>query len=236
MGIVHPVSLDWRHAVRRKPFSYMSFAPILVGGRFGDRARAAAGAAAALALVGLVSALLHGDGPAQPWIAAPIAASAVLVFVVPASPLAQPWPTIGGNVLSALVGVLVGRWVGHGAFAAGLAGGAAILVMSLTRSLHPPAAAAAMGATLSGSALSAAFAPLAVNAIILVALGWLFHRTLTGHAYPHRPIPHPELPAVRAADIEAVLAELDEPLDIGHDDVVDLVEAVLARSLARERA
>jgi CBS domain-containing membrane protein len=212
------------------------FAPILVGGRFGDRARASAGAAAALALVGLLGALLHGDGPATPWIAAPIAASAVLVFAVPASPLAQPWPTVGGNVLSALVGVLVGRWVGHGAFAAGLASGLAILVMSATRSLHPPAAAAAMGATLSGSALSAAFAPLAVNAIMLVALGWVFHRWLTGHAYPHRPVPHPELPAVHAADIAAVLDALDEPLDIGHDDVVELVEAVLARSVARERA
>jgi CBS domain-containing membrane protein len=213
------------------------FAPILVGGRFGDRARASAGAAAALALVGVLGALVHGDGPASPWIAPPIAASAVLVFVVPASPLAQPWPTVGGNVLSALVGVLAGRWVGHGAFAAGLASGAAILLMSATRSLHPPAAAAAMGAALAPSALSSAFAPLALNAIILVTLGWAFHRWLTGHAYPHRPAAHrPGTPTVHAADIEAVLDALDEPLDIGHDDVVELVEAVLARSLARESA
>ena len=31
---------------------------------------------------------------------------AVLVFGVPASPLAQPWSVIGGNTISALVGVL----------------------------------------------------------------------------------------------------------------------------------
>jgi CBS domain-containing membrane protein len=109
--------------------------------------------------------------------------------------------------------------------------------MSLTRSLHPPGAAAAMGATLAGSAFSTVLAPIALNAIILVALGWAFHRWLTGHAYPHHgTIPHPAPPTVHAADIDAVLADLDEPLDIAHDDVVDLVEAVLARSHARERA
>ena len=36
---------------------------------------------------------------------ASLGASAVLVFAVPASPLAQPWSVIGGNFLSALVGV-----------------------------------------------------------------------------------------------------------------------------------
>ena len=39
-----------------------------------------------------------------PWLVAPLGASAVLVFAVPSSPLAQPWSVIGGNTLSALVG------------------------------------------------------------------------------------------------------------------------------------
>ncbi len=37
---------------------------------------------------------------------APLGASAVLVFALPASPLAQPWSVVGGNTLSALVGVV----------------------------------------------------------------------------------------------------------------------------------
>lgn len=40
-----------------------------------------------------------------PLLVAPMAASAVLLFCLPAAPLAQPWPVIGGNVVSALVGV-----------------------------------------------------------------------------------------------------------------------------------
>ena len=39
-----------------------------------------------------------------PIIVAPLGASAVLVFAVPSSPLAQPWSIVGGNVLSALIG------------------------------------------------------------------------------------------------------------------------------------
>ena len=36
---------------------------------------------------------------------APMGASALLVFCMPASPVAQPWAVVGGNVLSALVGI-----------------------------------------------------------------------------------------------------------------------------------
>ena len=45
------------------------------------------------------------------WLIAPLGASAVLVFALPASPLAQPWSVIGGNTFSALVGVACARWM-----------------------------------------------------------------------------------------------------------------------------
>ena len=44
-------------------------------------------------------------GFAQPWFVAPMGASAVLLFAVPASPLAQPWSIVGGNMVSATIGV-----------------------------------------------------------------------------------------------------------------------------------
>ena len=46
-------------------------------------------------------------------------ASAVLLFGVPSSPLAQPWSIVGGNVLSALIGVTVGLLVPDTAIACG---------------------------------------------------------------------------------------------------------------------
>ncbi|MFG3757464.1 HPP family protein, partial [Klebsiella pneumoniae] len=73
-----------------------------------------------------------------PLLVASIGASAVLLFAVPASPLAQPWPIIGGNSVSALVGIVVARAIGDPLLAAAVAAALAIAVMSLARCLHPP--------------------------------------------------------------------------------------------------
>ncbi len=77
-----------------------SFSPILAGATLRDRLFACIGGVIGIALTSLVSAMaLHGSG-LLPLLVAPIGASAVLVFAVPASPLAQPWSVVGGNVVS----------------------------------------------------------------------------------------------------------------------------------------
>ena len=149
----------------------------------------------ASAATAAISGFLLGHGILAPLIVAPMGASAVLLFAVPASPLAQPWPIIGGNTLSALVGVTTARLVHDPVLAAGLAVGLAILIMSFTRCLHPPGGAAALTAVVGGPAVAASgflfpFAPVALNAIVLVALGWAVHR-LSRRSYPHVPVPAP---------------------------------------------
>ena len=81
-------------------FGSRLFRPILAGATLRGRALACLGAIVGIALTGLVAALVTGYGALLPLIVAPIGASAVLVFAVPASPLAQPWPVVGGNTLS----------------------------------------------------------------------------------------------------------------------------------------
>jgi CBS domain-containing membrane protein len=162
---------------------------------------------------------------------APIGASAVLLFAVPASPMAQPWPIIGGNSLSALTGFAVGQALGHGALACGIGVGLAIGVMSVTRSLHPPGGAAALTGVIGGGLVDPAgwwfpVAPVALDAVLLVAVGLLFHR-LSGHPYPHPAHPQPpahEAPApapldVSDADLDAVLARVGETFDIDREDL-----------------
>ena len=56
----------------------------------------------------------HWLGGTSPWFIAPMGASAVLLFMLPASPLAQPWSVVGGNLVSALIGWLVYCWLGDG--------------------------------------------------------------------------------------------------------------------------
>jgi len=225
------------------------FRPLLAGGNFRDRMIACIGALAGVGLTGLICARLGAGPQSLPFMVAPIGASAVLLFAVPASPLAQPWSIVGGNMISAAVGVTAALFVPDPAIAAGLAVGGAILVMSLLRCLHPPGGAAALTAVIGGPAIAAAgygfaLVPVGLNSLILVGLGWAFHR-VSGHSYPHRAAP-PVAPApvvVSAApglsieDIDRALDEMGETFDVSREDLDALfrkAEANAAARIARE--
>ena len=204
------------------------FRPILAGAAFGDRLRAGTGAALGIVVTGLLAALATHAG-ASPVLVAPIGASAVLVFAVPASPLAQPWAVVGGNALSGIWALLVVAAVPHEAAAAGLAVGGAIVVMSLARCLHPPGGAVALSVVLMTAAHTPAapwfpVSPVALESALLVIAGAAFHR-LSGHAYPHRVAPTPTSPFA-AQDIAAALADMHETFDIAREDL----DALLARA------
>nr|WP_259677544.1 HPP family protein [Klebsiella pneumoniae] len=99
-------------------------------------------------------------------------ASAVLLFGVPSSPLAQPWSIVGGNVLSALIGVTVGMLVPDAALACGLAAALAIAGMYFLRCLHPPGGAVALTAILGGAGVHSegyhfVLTPVLLNSLML---------------------------------------------------------------------
>lgn len=208
----------------------LSFVPILAGATLRDRLFACIGALIGVALTSVVSAMaLQGSAP-LPLLVAPIGASAVLVFAVPASPLAQPWSVLGGNVVSALVGVTAARFVPIPYLAVGVAVGGAILAMSLLRCLHPPGGAAALTAVIGGHAVLGAgyafpFVPVGINSLILILTGIAFHRA-SGHSYPHRAIPivghelnASERGVPHPADIDLALADLGETFDVSREDL-----------------
>lgn len=203
--------------------------------------RGALGAGLAIALIGLLSQLVLAGHPALPWLLAPIGASAVLVFVLPASPMSQPWPVLGGHLLAGAAGLVAHSLIPAPWLAAGLAVGVSIAVMSLARCLHPPAGGTVLLTALAGPAVADAgwaflFAPLLLNVGLLLAAGFTWNR-LTGHSYPHRPaaIPTPADWAghIEDADLDAVLENWDEALDISREDLLALLHAVEARVRAR---
>lgn len=222
------------------PFRF--FRPILAGARLPDRIVACIGAAICLALTVFICAQFPLEASDLPLIVAPMGASAVLIFAVPASPLAQPWPMIGGNTISALVGVAVFQHVPEPTIAAGLSVGLAILVMSLCRCLHPPGGAAALTAVIGSQGIHAAgyafaFAPVAINSIALVALGMIFHR-ISGHSYPHVPIPadnSAQAAGLHLEDIDSALAELPDSFDISREDLDVLLSKAEAHAIARRK-
>ncbi|MDQ0819377.1 CBS-domain-containing membrane protein [Arthrobacter sp. V4I6] len=112
----------------------------------------------------------------------PMAASMALVAGAPSLPLSQPRHVIGGQVISAIVGVTVGL-VSHSLWAAAIAGGLALGAMLLTRTSHSPAAATAViGAMTADQQLS--FVVCAGLAAVVLVLFGLIRSTLKRTAYP----------------------------------------------------
>jgi CBS-domain-containing membrane protein len=147
------------------------------------------GACIAIYLVGWLH-TLSMDIAGLPFVIAPFGASAVLVFGAFRSPLAQPRNVIGGHVLSALVGGTVYQFGSHDpAIATSLAVAAAIALMHLTKTLHPPGGATAFVTAAGGAAVHSlgywyVLLPCAVGSIVLVAVGVLVNNLPPEQKYP----------------------------------------------------
>jgi CBS domain-containing membrane protein len=205
-------------------------APVTVDAR--ERWRAVGGAAVGILFAALLSRWLAGPGGLGPWLVAPMGASAVLVFCLPASPLAQPWAVIGSSLVSALAGVACARWIPDTAVAAAAAVGAAVALMFALRCLHPPGGAMALLAVLTHATQFELIAfPVLTNAVLLVAAGMAYN-SATGRRYPHpqqRPAAAPAAPAeprsrFTAADLDAALAHYNQVLDVPRDDLEALLQ------------
>lgn len=153
-----------------------------------ERLRSCAGALVGLLLVFTVAKLLGELTGIDEWLMASLGASALLVFALPGSPMAQPWAVIAGNTLSALVGVTVFILIPEPLLAMPIAASLSILGMFVMRCLHPPAAAVALIVVL-GHVTHYRYAvfPVMVDSVLLVLAGAIYNN-LTGKAYPNRPV------------------------------------------------
>lgn len=225
------------------------FNPILAGATLPERLVGCVGALLAICLTGLVCGHFVGTNARLPLLAGPIGASAVLLFAVPASPLAQPWPIIGGNTMSAFIGIAVGRLVDDPVLATGLAVSLAIAAMSFARCLHPPGGATALTAVIGGPAVATygylfPLLPVAINSLLLVALGVAFHK-VSRRGYPHRPttsvtnkhLTSDKPPQMRVGflpqDVDAALESEHEAFDISRGDLDRLLRLVEQQALSR---
>jgi len=132
----------------------------------------------AIAIVGMVS-RYSLSGYNIPIMAASMGASAVLLFVVPTSPLAQPWSFVGGHLVSALVGVSCAKLIPDITAAAAVAVGLSIFAMYYLRCMHPPGGAAALLAVLGGDSIHALgyqflLNPILLNVSIMLACAFIY--------------------------------------------------------------
>ena len=215
-------------------------APLAIDAR--EKWRASCGAALGILLVAVAAAYwLEGTTAAEHSmlalaLVAPLGASAVLVFAVPSSPLAQPWSVLGGNTLSALVGIACVKWVPDVTLCAALAVSLAIAVMFALRCLHPPGGACALLVVVMGcDRFEFALSPVLIDSLLLVIAGLLYNN-LTKRPWPHvqQSAAPPSGSRFSSADLDAALAHYNQVLDVSRDDLQALLEQAEASAYQRK--
>lgn len=218
---------------------WRGFAPAMGEPKAVDVARAGLGAVVGLFLAGLA---LRGLGIG--WLIAPFGASAVLVYAVPNSPLAQPWSVVMGNSLSALVALAILTALPHQDWAVPLAVGFSIAVMLATRALHPPGGAVALLVALGGrTEWLETLGPVVAGSCLLVGVGILWNSAV-GRVYPfrlpaqagthgtHDPTPEARI-GLDPADLATILEDYRQSANVGVADLARLVGAAEQAAAAR---
>lgn len=116
-----------------------------------------------------------------------LGATAVLLYAAPHSPLARVRNTVGGHIISAIVGVTVYMFIGDlPALGEALAVSCAIFAMLLTGTLHPPGGATALIAVIGSSKIHAlgylyVICPVASGVFLMLSVAFILDKTIKSH-------------------------------------------------------
>jgi CBS domain-containing membrane protein len=117
-------------------------------------------------------------------------ASSVLLYGVINSPLAQPRNVIGGHILSAIIGVTVSQYSPFEIwFNAGLAVSLSIVIMQVTKTLHPPGGATALIAIIGSKPIKElgylyVLTPIMSGILILLVVALVVNNITSKRSYP----------------------------------------------------
>ncbi len=165
-------------------------------------------------------------------------ASAVLLFAVPQGALSQPWPLVGGHLISAFVGVSCQQLFPDQTWTPALAVGLAVGAMYYARAIHPPGGATALAAVIGGGEIYRLeyyylLSPILVNVGCILLLAIAFNAIFPWRRYPahfnRRPLAKPTATAERQfeltqEDFSAAIEALDSYVDITHENLTQLLE------------
>ena len=204
-----------------------NFLPASVRVGYAEAVRMSIGVALGLLITGLLS-RWWADSASGMWMVSSLGASAVLLFGMPASPLAQPWPVLVGTVLSALVGAGVQMLIPDSAIACAVAVGLSVMLMVPLRCMHPPGAGFAAYVVLEHiNGVSLVAFPIFFNVAVLLVCAVVYN-ALTGKRYPH---PQHTLKRIQQGqggvfapqDLDAALSHYNQVLDISRADLEGLL-------------
>lgn len=226
---------------------YLAVEPVQVSR--GEQLRSALAAFVALLVIGTIS-YGYFDHHALPWLAAPMGASAVILFALPSSPLAQPWPFAASHLIAATVGVACLLLIGNPVWAAALALSLSILLMYLAHAMHPPGGASALLPIITAEYLhevdfSFVLYPVGLNVGLMVIMAVVLNRWVLGRRYPVPPFePHDEVhhhadpramerSGISYDDLHSALVEMDVYLDINEEQLTQIYKRAGVHAMRR---
>ncbi|SEG11157.1 HPP family protein [Flavobacterium urumqiense] len=132
--------------------------------------------------------LLHSD---VVYLIGSFGASSVLVYGVIQSPLAQPRNLVGGHLVSAIVGVTISKFIPDILWlTAPLAVSISIVLMQVTKTLHPPGGATALIAVIGSPKIKMlgywyVLYPVLSGVLILLIVALIFNNMTSNRYYPN---------------------------------------------------
>ena len=169
---------------------------------------------------------------------ASMGASAVLLFAVPHGALSQPWPLLGGHIVSACVGVACARHVPEALLAAPLAVGLAVGCMYYLRCIHPPGGATALVAVIGGPEVydlgyHFILTPVLLNVLAILAMALAFNALFHWRLYPAvmQRLRQKQIDtaddsrgSIAHEDFVYALSEIDSFIDVNEQDLLRIYE------------
>jgi len=146
---------------------------------------------------------IHFSGNDAVYLIGSFGASSVLVYGIIQSPFSQPRNLVGGHLVSAFIGVTVHKlapdiiWI-----AAPLAVSLAIILMQITKTLHPPGGATALIAVIGSDKIKDlgymyVLSPVLIGVLILLFTALIFNNMTSSRTYPSHSTYHKHYHKIR---------------------------------------